>query len=89
MLCACMCRSVHGLRSCFLHLDSALCLSLCPLVFNTAVRPPVLNSSVFVCFFMEVMDDVGNQTSCRLAGLRPGTVYFVQVWLGVVVLKCI
>ncbi|CAG10337.1 unnamed protein product, partial [Tetraodon nigroviridis] len=26
-----------------------------------------------------VMDDVGNQTSCRLAGLRPGTVYFVQV----------
>ncbi|CAF89355.1 unnamed protein product, partial [Tetraodon nigroviridis] len=22
-----------------------------------------------------VMDDVGNQTSCRLAGLRPGTVY--------------
>ena len=25
------------------------------------------------------MDDVGNQTSCRLAGLRPGTVYFVQV----------
>lgn len=27
------------------------------------------------------MDDVGNQTSCRLAGLRPGTVYFVQVRL--------
>ncbi|XP_070296177.1 cytokine receptor-like factor 1 [Salvelinus sp. IW2-2015] len=27
----------------------------------------------------KVMDDVGNQTSCRLAGLRPGTVYFVQV----------
>ncbi|TNN40000.1 Cytokine receptor-like factor 1 [Liparis tanakae] len=26
----------------------------------------------------KVMDDVGNQTSCRLAGLRPGTVYFVQ-----------
>ncbi|KAG7260312.1 hypothetical protein CRUP_022786 [Coryphaenoides rupestris] len=26
-----------------------------------------------------VVDDVGNQTSCRLAGLRPGTVYFVQV----------
>lgn len=25
------------------------------------------------------MDDVGNQTSCRLAGLHPGTVYFVQV----------
>lgn len=44
--------------------------------------------SVFFCFFMEVMDDVGNQTSCRLAGLRPGTVYFVQVRLGVVVLKC-
>lgn len=22
---------------------------------------------------------MGNQTSCRLAGLRPGTVYFVQV----------
>ncbi|KAM4723437.1 LOW QUALITY PROTEIN: cytokine receptor-like factor 1a [Anableps anableps] len=27
----------------------------------------------------KVMNDVGNQTSCRLAGLRPGTVYFVQV----------
>lgn len=27
----------------------------------------------------QVVDDVGNQTSCRLAGLRPATVYFVQV----------
>ncbi|KAG7456809.1 hypothetical protein MATL_G00239820 [Megalops atlanticus] len=27
----------------------------------------------------KVMKDVGNQTSCRLAGLRSGTVYFVQV----------
>lgn len=27
----------------------------------------------------KVMEDVGNQTSCRLAGLRSGTVYFVQV----------
>ncbi|XP_048353733.1 cytokine receptor-like factor 1 [Sphaerodactylus townsendi] len=27
----------------------------------------------------KVVDNVGNQTSCRLAGLRPGTVYFVQV----------
>ncbi|KAJ8274132.1 hypothetical protein COCON_G00087570 [Conger conger] len=27
----------------------------------------------------KVMRDVGNQTSCRLAGLRAGTVYFVQV----------
>ncbi|KAJ8277266.1 hypothetical protein GJAV_G00073310 [Gymnothorax javanicus] len=27
----------------------------------------------------KVVDDVGNQTSCRLAGLRSGTVYFVQV----------
>uniref|UniRef100_A0AAV2JI12 Cytokine receptor-like factor 1 n=1 Tax=Knipowitschia caucasica TaxID=637954 RepID=A0AAV2JI12_KNICA len=26
-----------------------------------------------------VIEDVGNQTSCRLAGLRHGTVYFVQV----------
>lgn len=26
-----------------------------------------------------MVDDVGNQTSCRLAGLQPGTVYFVQV----------
>lgn len=67
------------------HLFYILCLSLCPLVFNTAVGPPVLSSSVFVLFFMEVMDDVGNQTSCRLAGLRPGTVYFVQVRLGVAV----
>uniref|UniRef100_A0A8D2LA18 Cytokine receptor-like factor 1 n=1 Tax=Varanus komodoensis TaxID=61221 RepID=A0A8D2LA18_VARKO len=27
----------------------------------------------------KVVDNMGNQTSCRLAGLRPGTVYFVQV----------
>ncbi|XP_074525334.1 cytokine receptor-like factor 1b isoform X2 [Halichoeres trimaculatus] len=27
----------------------------------------------------KVVDDAGNQTSCRLAGLRPGMVYFVQV----------
>ncbi|XP_039622758.1 cytokine receptor-like factor 1b isoform X1 [Polypterus senegalus] len=27
----------------------------------------------------KVVDDVGNQTSCRLAGLKTGTVYFVQV----------
>uniref|UniRef100_A0A3P8V024 Cytokine receptor-like factor 1 n=1 Tax=Cynoglossus semilaevis TaxID=244447 RepID=A0A3P8V024_CYNSE len=27
----------------------------------------------------KLVDDVGNQTSCRLAGLHPGTVYFVQV----------
>ncbi|XP_076582219.1 cytokine receptor-like factor 1b isoform X1 [Chaetodon auriga] len=27
----------------------------------------------------KVVDDVGNQTSCRLAGLQPRTVYFVQV----------
>lgn len=26
-----------------------------------------------------MVDDVSNQTSCRLAGLKPGTVYFVQV----------
>ncbi|XP_037530201.1 cytokine receptor-like factor 1b [Nematolebias whitei] len=26
-----------------------------------------------------VVDDVGNLMSCRLAGLKPGTVYFVQV----------
>ncbi|XP_034036103.1 cytokine receptor-like factor 1b isoform X2 [Thalassophryne amazonica] len=27
----------------------------------------------------KVRDDVGNQTSCRLGGLQPGAVYFVQV----------
>ncbi|MEQ2168923.1 hypothetical protein GOODEAATRI_019652 [Goodea atripinnis] len=27
----------------------------------------------------KAVDNVGNLTSCRLAGLRPGTVYFVQV----------
>uniref|UniRef100_A0A672IXD2 Cytokine receptor-like factor 1b n=1 Tax=Salarias fasciatus TaxID=181472 RepID=A0A672IXD2_SALFA len=27
----------------------------------------------------KVVDDVGNLTSCRLAGLQPGTVYFVEV----------
>lgn len=50
MWCACMFGSAHGLWLCFQHLDSDLCFSLCPLVFNTAVRPPALNSSVF-CFF--------------------------------------
>lgn len=35
------------------------------------------------------MDDVGNQTSCRLAGLRPGTVYFVQVWYSFCVCTCV
>lgn len=35
------------------------------------------------------MDDVGNQTSCRLAGLRPGTVYFVQVQHGLGVRACV
>lgn len=30
-------------------------------------------------FLSQVVDDVGNLTSCRLAGLQPGTVYFVQV----------
>lgn len=47
-----------------------------------------LQCSAHLClcgFFLQVMDDVGNQTSCRLAGLRPGTVYFVQVCPGVVV----
>lgn len=46
-------------------------------MFNSAVGPPARLSCV--CVFTQVMDDVGNQTSCRLAGLRPGTVYFVQV----------
>lgn len=35
--------------------------------------------TVTVCSLSQVVDDVGNQTSCRLAGLQPGTVYFVQV----------
>lgn len=46
-------------------------------VFNYAVGPPA--GLICVCVSVQVMDDVGNQTSCRLAGLRPGTVYFVQV----------
>lgn len=87
MMHACVFGPVHGLRRRFRRLDSALCLSLSPLVFNAAVGPPVLKFlpvclCVLFCFFsMEVMDDVGNQTSCRLAGLRSGTVYFVQVGL--------
>lgn len=44
-----------------------------------AVDPFVILSWVFFISAEQVMDDVGNQTSCRLAGLRPGTVYFVQV----------
>lgn len=34
--------SVHGLRRRFRRLDSALCLSLSPLVFNAVVGPPAL-----------------------------------------------
>lgn len=37
--------------------------------------PPASDPSLTV----QVVDDVSNQTSCRLAGLKPGTVYFVQV----------
>lgn len=42
---------------------------------------PVLDymSLMFFPPCAQVVDDVGNQTSCRLAGLRAGTVYFVQV----------
>lgn len=92
MMGACVFGSAHGLRRRFLRLDLALCLSLSPLVFNAAVGPPAfkflpvcLCVCVCVVFFFsstEVMDDVGNQTSCRLAGLRSGTVYFVQVGFG-------
>lgn len=38
-----------------------------------------ISSSLSFCSLSQVVDDVGNQTSCRLAGLRPGTVYFVKV----------
>lgn len=46
-------------------------------MFNNALGPPA--GLICVCVCVQVMDDVGNQTSCRLAGLRAGTVYFVQV----------
>lgn len=39
--------------------------------------PPALASDPALA--AQVVDDVSNQTSCRLAGLKPGTVYFVQV----------
>lgn len=42
MMRACVFGSAHGLRRRFLRLDSALCLSLSPLVFNAAVGPPAL-----------------------------------------------
>lgn len=38
-----------------------------------------VTDSMWVSFPFQVVENVGNQTSCRLAGLRPGTVYFVQV----------
>lgn len=40
---------------------------------------PLITSSPSFCSPSQVVDDVGNQTSCRLAGLQPRTVYFVQV----------
>lgn len=42
MMRACVFGSAHGLRRRFRRLDSALCLSLSPLVFNAAVGPPAL-----------------------------------------------
>lgn len=83
MWCACMFGSAHGLWLCFLHLDSALCFSLCPLVFNTVVRPPALNSSVFV-FFLRVGDGRRWESDVLQAGrtetwngvLRPGMVWY-------------
>lgn len=54
MMRACVFGSAHGLRRRFLRLDSALCLSLSPLVFNAAVGPPALKFlpvclCVYVC----------------------------------------
>lgn len=40
---------------------------------------PGLASDPVPTLAAQVVDDVSNQTSCRLAGLKPGTVYFVQV----------
>lgn len=95
MWCACMFGSAHGLWLCFLHLDSAVCFSLCPLVFNTAVRPPALNSSVFgfflffSFFFRRVGDGRRWESDVLQAGrtetwngvLRPGMVrYKVGQW---------
>lgn len=59
---------------------------LCALVFAHwyLILWSDLQRSALLCLCIssaaQVMNDVGNQTSCRLAGLRPGTVYFVQVW---------
>ncbi|XP_030074454.1 cytokine receptor-like factor 1 isoform X2 [Microcaecilia unicolor] len=52
--------------------------------------PPALKDFLFQAMYQiryrveesaewKVVDDIGNQTSCRLAGLKAGTVYFVQV----------
>lgn len=82
-----MLRSVHGFAVAFStsrHLVFLVYAHWC-LMLRSDLQCSIL--SVLFCFFMEVMDDVGNQTSCRLAGLRPGTVYFVQVWLSVFVLR--
>lgn len=46
--------------------------SLCPIPLPL---PPASDPALDT----QVVDDVSNQTSCRLAGLKPGTVYFVQV----------
>lgn len=69
--------SLRGSRLVPACLSHILCLSGCPSGFNEARAPPA--GLICVCVCVQVMDDVGNQTSCRLAGLRPGTVYFVQV----------
>ncbi|ELW67143.1 Cytokine receptor-like factor 1 [Tupaia chinensis] len=60
------------------------------------VSPPALKDFLFQAKYQiryrvedsvdwKVVDDVSNQTSCRLAGLKPGTVYFVQGWVAQVV----
>lgn len=45
---------------------------------NAHTQNVILNFFFFT-ISPQVIDDAGNQTSCRLAGLRAGTVYFVQV----------
>lgn len=53
---------------------------LWPFCFSsTSCQNCLLTNSVSFWPLHQLVDDVGNLTSCRLAGLQPGTVYFVQV----------
>ncbi|XP_025771673.1 cytokine receptor-like factor 1 [Puma concolor] len=74
------CEEYHtvGPHSCHIPKDLAL-FTPYEIWVEATNRLGSARSDVLTLDILDVVDDVSNQTSCRLAGLKPGTVYFVQV----------